>query len=84
MRTVDLSKTEKTLAEILALAREESVLIRTASGDDFLLSQADDLDREVAALGASERFTAFLDDRASEKNELSLDEVRRKHGMDAS
>jgi len=52
MRTVDLSKEKHSLKELLALAKSERLLIRSPSGEDFLLEQADEFDREVAALGS--------------------------------
>ncbi len=78
MRTVDLAREERTLAELLALAQRESVLIRSATGGDFLLEPADDFDREVAALGQSERFMSFLRDRSKETGGISLAEARKK------
>ena len=39
---------------------------------------ADEFDREVAALGASERFMSFLGKRSSEVGGSSLAEVRKK------
>ena len=37
MRTVDLNKEEHSLKELLALAKSEALLIRSPSGEDFLL-----------------------------------------------
>ncbi|HSW44560.1 MAG TPA: hypothetical protein VLM89_03210 [Phycisphaerae bacterium] len=81
MKTIDLSKGEHSLAEILKLAKSETVLIHAASGDDFLLEQADEFDREVIALGSSDKFMDFLKSRASEKEDISLDAARLKRGM---
>jgi len=66
MKTVDLSKGEHTLSEVLTIAKSEGVLIRSASGEDFVLEQADDFDREVAALGSSAKLMSFLGNRAKE------------------
>ncbi len=78
MKTVDLAREDRTLAELLALAQRESVLIRSAAGDDFLLEPADEFEREVAELGQSERFMSFLRDRSKETGSISLAEARRK------
>jgi hypothetical protein len=80
MKTVDLSSGEHSLIEVLKLAKSEAVLIRSSSGEDFLLEHADEFDREVASLGASEKFTSFLEGRSKESGDLSLKEVRRKYG----
>ena len=83
MRTVDLSKEKHSLKELLALAKSETLLIRSRSGEDFLLEQADEFDREVAALGSSGKFMSFLDARSKEKEEqdISLSEARSKRGL---
>ena len=78
MRIIDLGREKHTLAELLALAKDERIFIRSAAGEDFLLEPADELDREVAALAGSERFMSFLEERSKEAGGLSLAEVRKK------
>ena len=77
MKTIDLTLGERTLAEVLALARHERILIRSATGDDFLLEPANALDREVALLGQGERFMSFLQERSKEPGATPLGEIRR-------
>ena len=78
MKTIDLTLGEKTLAELLALAKHERILIHSATGDDFLLEAADEFDREVALLGQSDRFMAFLQERSKEPGGTPLAEIRKK------
>jgi len=78
MKTIDLTLGEKTLAELLDLARRERVLIHSATGDDFVLEAADDFDREAALLGQSDRFMAFLHQRSKEPGATPLAQVRKK------
>ena len=51
------------------------------SGEDFVLKHADEFDREVAALGSSEKFALFLEGRAREAEDIPLGEVRKKRGI---
>ena len=81
MKTIDLTREKRTLSELLALAKHDAVLIHLASGEDFLLEQADDFDKEVAALGASEKLMSFLQDRARERDEIPFAEVKKKRGV---
>ena len=81
MKTVDLRQGEHSLSEVLALAKSEPVLIHSASGEDFLVEQADEFDREVAALGGSEKFMSFLDARAKETGDIPFETVRKKRGL---
>jgi hypothetical protein len=80
MKTVDLNKGKHSLAEVLRLAKSEAVLIRSASGEDFVLEPADDFDREVAALGGSAKFSSFLAGRSKEAGDIPIEEVRKKRG----
>lgn len=80
MKTIDLSKGKHTVAELLTLAKSDTVLIHSPSGDDFLLEQADEFDREVAALGRSDKFMSFLEQRSKETGDLPIGKVREKRG----
>ena len=81
MKTVDLTKEEPTLADVLTLARSEAVLIHSDSGEDFVLEQADEFDREVAALGSNPKFMSLLTERSKETGDVSLEQVRAKRGL---
>lgn len=79
MKIIDLRKKERSLSEILKLAKSETILIHSNSGEDFVLEKAYSFDREVAYLSHSEKFMKFLDSRSGESGDLSLEEVRKKH-----
>jgi hypothetical protein len=78
MKTIDLSKGQPSLSEVLALAKSETIFIHSDSGEDFLLEHADEFDREVAALVASEKFISFLESRSKETGEISISQIREK------
>jgi len=69
------------LDDVLTFAKSEAVLIHSPSGEDFVLESADEFDREVTALGASEEFASFLDARSKEIGEIQLRGVRQKLGL---
>jgi hypothetical protein len=81
MKKIDLTKEHRSLSEVLTYAKSETVLIHSASGEDFVLEPADEFDREVAALGASEKFASFLNARAKETGDVPLRKVRQRRGM---
>ena len=80
MKTIDLSKGKHSVAELLALAKSDTVLIHSPSGDDFLLEPADEFDREAAALGRNDKFMSFLKHRSEETGDLPIGKVRAKRG----
>jgi len=84
MKTIDLSKGEHSLAEILKLAKSEAVLIRSVSGEDFVVEEADEFDREVATLASSEKFMEFLNSRSKETGNIPIADACKKRGFGAS
>lgn len=78
MKNIDLTKQEHSLSEVLELAKSESVLIHTTSGEDFVLEFADEFDREAAALGGSGNLQSFLEARSKETGDISLNDIRNK------
>ena len=73
MKTVNLSKESPSINELLAMAREKSVLLVSNDGTTYLLEEADSFDREVTVLGSSERFMRFLQKRSTEKSVISIE-----------
>lgn len=74
MKVIDLEKKTLDLTDLLHLARQESLLLVTGDGDEFVLSEADNFEDEVEQLRASAAFQHFLGRRATETKTLSLDE----------
>jgi hypothetical protein len=81
MKTVDLRQNEITVKELLHLAVKEAVFIVAENGREFVLEEADEFDKEIAALSSSEKFINFLKERAKEPATLSLDEVEKELGL---
>lgn len=75
MKTVNLETNTLDLETIVNLARQEPVLLLTADGKEFLLAEADDFDREVETLRASQAFQRFLDERSRCTRRIPLEEI---------
>lgn len=75
MRTIDLADERMDIAAIIAIASNEPVILLTPDGREFFVSEADDFDKEVDTLRASEAFQRFLDERSQSKRRISLAEI---------
>jgi PHD/YefM family antitoxin component YafN of YafNO toxin-antitoxin module len=75
MKTVTVQLKTINSPQIFALARQEPVLIVTDTGEEFILTRADDFETEVEAIRNSPSFQAFLDERMNDKNKRSIEEV---------
>ena len=78
MRTWDLRQQHVSVTDLLQWARTETVCILNAEGEAFILEAADAFEREVAQLGQSDTFMAFLAERSKEPGGKSLDDLAHK------
>jgi hypothetical protein len=81
MKTIDLRSEQRSLSEVLALAKSEAVLIRSPGGEEFLVEPADEFDREIAVLGSSERFLSLLEARSKETGDLPIADARKRRSI---
>ncbi len=75
MKTVNLDEAKIDLAEAIELARHEPLLVVTPGGQEFLLAEADDFEKEAEALGKSVDFQRFLDERSRSPRRVALEEI---------
>ena len=78
MKTIDLAKNKLSLDEALSSARAESVLLRCANGEKFVVSFADDFATEVELLRKNHAFLDFLDSCKSDETTVSLEEAEKR------
>jgi len=78
MKAIDLSTTSPTLTEVLGLASEDNVILRTPEGRQYLLAEIDDFAEEVAKVGQNEALMQLLGKRSQETTQLTLSQVREQ------
>jgi hypothetical protein len=81
MKTLDVSEELRSVKELLELATEGNVMLRTSEGREFILAEIDDFDRELELIRQSDELMEFLRLRSSENKTLTLCEVREKLGL---
>ncbi len=81
MITIDLRQKKHSVDELLALAKSESVFLHGKDGEHFILEETDDFEKEVEALGKSEKFMKFLEGRSKEKDTISISTIAKRLGM---
>ena len=75
MKVVDLSAEPISVAELLDMARSESLLVKTGKGDSFVVSPADDLAAEVELLRRNHTFLTMLDRLKEDRESIPLAEA---------
>lgn len=82
MRTIDLGTSRFSLEDVLESARSNTVLIKSADGHSYVISAADDLSTEVELLRQNHEFVALLDELKRDTSSVSLEDVRRRFGIE--
>ena len=78
MKAIDLAKSNLSLDEALKSARGEPLLLKCASGEQFLVSIADDFATEVELLRKNHAFLEFLDSCKKNETSVSLEEAEKR------
>ena len=78
MITLDLRTQNLTIDELFRAAADEPVHVIAKNGATFVLESTDEFEREVAQLGQSAKFMAFLAERSQETGGISLEEAIKR------
>ena len=78
MKAIDVSAASPTLTEVLDLASEDNVILRTPEGRKYLLAEIDDFADEVARVVENPELMQLLSERGREPPQFSLSEVREQ------
>ncbi len=77
MKTITISRRARSVHALLRRARRENVIVRSPEGEEFILAQVDDFNREIELARQNRRLMKFLDARARQTKTVSLEEARR-------
>lgn len=78
MRTITISAEENRLNALLIQAVQESLILRTTDGREFILAEIDNFDREIELTRQNEEFIRLLDERGRQTATISLAEARAR------
>ena len=78
MKTVNIASQPVSAAELLEMARSDSLLVKTDKGDSFVISQADEFATEVELLRRNHTFLSMLDEFKEENETIPLEKVEKE------
>lgn len=81
MKTIKVSKQAKAINALLKSARRENVILRSAEGDEFILAEIDDFDREIELTRKNKQLMKLLERRAKQKPTVPLQEAKKQLGI---
>jgi len=82
MKTIKVSKQSRTLIALLKKARRENVILRSPEGEEFILAEVDDFNREIELARENKKLMQLLEGRAKQKAIIPMDEARRQLNLD--
>jgi hypothetical protein len=81
MKTIDINEISLSLKEVLELARHENVVLKADGGQEFLVTELDDFDREVELTRQNKELMSLLDERSKATHRISHEQVKRELGI---
>src|SRR5574341_1917548 len=95
MNTITVPKSSKTLNDLLKKARRANVILRSESGEQFVLAKvssaqsfyvgdSNDFEEEIATTRANKKLMKFLDKRGAQAKKgklIPMSEVEKKLGL---
>ena len=81
MKTIELADASIELSELLRLASEGNLILRTEDGKEFVLAEIDDFNHEISLIREQKTLMEFLDQRSSPAKTFTLDQVRETLGL---
>jgi len=81
LKIVELTTIAPALAELLDLAGEETLILKTSEGREFVLAEVDDFDTEITLVRQNKDLMALLAERSREKKTYTLQQVREQLGL---
>ncbi|MFV1976588.1 MAG: hypothetical protein ACC651_12635 [Candidatus Scalindua sp.] len=77
MKTIDISTKNSSIKELLNMAKEESIVVKTEDGDSFVISSTDESNSEVELLRINHKFISMLDSFKGENEAFPIDLVEK-------
>ena len=81
MKIVELTTIAPALAALLDLAGEDTLILKTSEGREFVPAEVDDFDTEIALVRQNKELMALLAERSREKKTYILQQVRKQLGL---
>ncbi len=84
MKTITISRCARSARALLRRARKENVILRSPEGEEFILAEVDDFNREIELARQNRALMRFLDARARQTETVSSEEARGLLGLAGS
>ena len=82
MRRVNISTKAKTINLLLKKAQRGGLILRSPEGEEFILAEIDDFNREIELTRQNKALMRLLNARGKQTKTFSASEVKKQLGLD--
>jgi hypothetical protein len=82
MKRLNVSTKAKTITTLLKKAKKGGLILRSPEGDEFILAEIDDFNREVELTRQNKSLMKLLDQRGKQQKTFTVGEVKEQLGLD--
>lgn len=82
MKTVNIPTQAKTVTSLLKKAQRGGLILRSPEGQEFILTEIDDFNREIELTRQNKALMKFLDVRGKQTKTVRSAEMRKQLGLD--
>jgi hypothetical protein len=80
MKTVNVSTKAKTVTTLLKKAKKGGLILRSPEGNEFILAEIDDFNREIELTRQNKSLMKLLDERGKQNRTFKAADVKRQLG----
>ena len=81
MKTIAISRRARSVRALLKRAQRENVVLRSPDGDEFVLAEVHDFNREIELARQNRALMKFLDSRGRQTQTVSAEDARTLLGL---
>ena len=81
MKTITISRRARSVHALLKRAHRENLILRSPEGEEFILAEVDDFDREIELARQNRALMDFLEARAGQTETVSFEEAKTLLGL---
>jgi hypothetical protein len=82
MRTVNVSTKEKTINSLLKKTQRGGLILRSPEGQEFILAEISDFNREIELTRQNKALMRLLDARGKQSKTFKASEVKKQINLD--
>ena len=82
MKTVNIPTQAKTVTSLLKKAQRGGLILRSPEGQEFILAEIDDFNREIELKRQNKALMKFLDLRGKQTKTLKASDVKKQLNLD--